>query len=113
MPALFRIVRDEHPPLPAGISDSLRDFLLLCFKRDPKDRPSAEDLMNHSWLMDEHRALHETWTRPSHARTASTSASDTEDVVIAKVIDQMAQNTTLGGDDEKTVDIRILINRLY
>jgi serine/threonine protein kinase len=103
MPALFRIVRDEHPPLPAGISDSLRDFLLLCFKRDPKDRPSAEDLMNHSWLMDEHKALHETWTRPSHARTASTSASDTEDVVIAKVIDQMAQNTNLGGDDEKPV----------
>ena len=29
--ALFRIVQDKHPPLPQGISDSLRSFLLSCF----------------------------------------------------------------------------------
>ena len=36
MAALFRIVQDDHPPLPAGVSDSLKDFLLLCFKKDPR-----------------------------------------------------------------------------
>ena len=53
MPALFRIVRDKHPPLPAGISDALKDFLMLCFKKDPKDRPAAEALLSHTWLTDE------------------------------------------------------------
>ena len=31
MPALFRIVQDEHPPLPDNISPALEDFLLQCF----------------------------------------------------------------------------------
>ena len=29
MPALFRIVQDEHPPLPDGISGMLEDFLMV------------------------------------------------------------------------------------
>jgi len=34
MPALFRIVQDEHPPLPDGISPALEDFLMQCFTED-------------------------------------------------------------------------------
>ena len=90
MPALFRIVRDEHPPLPTGISEALRDFLLLCFKRDPKDRPSAEELINHTWLMDEHKVLAETWTKRD-ASGGRTQNDDAEEGVIVKVIDQMAK----------------------
>lgn len=47
MPALFRIVQDPHPPLPAGISPAMEDFLLLCFQKDPNLRSSAFDLMKH------------------------------------------------------------------
>ena len=83
MPALFRIVRDEHPPLPPGISDALTDFLLLCFKKDPKDRPSAEELINHTWLTDE------------HGRTAVTR-SDAQRGEVAAVIDRIAN---IGGGD--------------
>ena len=73
MPALFRIVQDEHPPLPAGLShvglivfqllpvlelticflffqQALEDFLLLCFQKDPNMRSKAEDLLKHPWL---------------------------------------------------------------
>ncbi|SPQ96539.1 non-specific serine/threonine protein kinase [Plasmodiophora brassicae] len=50
MPALFRIVQDEHPPLPAGASPALEDFLLLCFQKDPNMRSKAEDLLKHPWL---------------------------------------------------------------
>lgn len=84
MPAMFRIVRDKHPPLPEGISEELRDFLLLCFKRDPRDRPSAEELMSHSWLMDEVKGKQETAVVSRQgstvARLASLSASDGDDV---------------------------------
>ena len=50
MPALFRIVQDEHPPLPENISESLRDFLLQTFQKDPNLRVSAEQLLKHPWI---------------------------------------------------------------
>lgn len=30
-PAIYKIVQDKHPPLPKGISEALRTFLLACF----------------------------------------------------------------------------------
>lgn len=33
MSALFRIVQDDHPPLPETISSLLEDFLLKCFQK--------------------------------------------------------------------------------
>lgn len=50
MPALFRIVQDEHPPLPENVSPALTDFLLQCFQKDPLRRISATDLLRHPWL---------------------------------------------------------------
>jgi serine/threonine protein kinase len=50
MPALFRIVNDEHPPLPDGASPAVRDFLLQCFQKDPNFRVSARKLLKHPWI---------------------------------------------------------------
>eukprot|EP01094_Clydonella_sp_ATCC50884_P002136 TRINITY_DN11643_c0_g1_i1.p1 TRINITY_DN11643_c0_g1~~TRINITY_DN11643_c0_g1_i1.p1 ORF type:complete len:1085 (-),score=383.55 TRINITY_DN11643_c0_g1_i1:312-3566(-) len=50
MPALFRIVQDDHPPLPEGISPALRDFLLQCFQKEPRLRISAKKLLKHPWV---------------------------------------------------------------
>jgi hypothetical protein len=50
MPALFRIVQDEHPPLPDNISPALEDFLLQCFQKDPNRRIDAHGLLKHPWL---------------------------------------------------------------
>jgi len=50
MAAMFRIVRDKCPPLPNGISDNLRDFLLRCFEKDPENRASAKELLKHPWI---------------------------------------------------------------
>lgn len=47
---MFRIVEDEMPPLPEGISEPLSNFLRLCFDKDPELRPSAELLCEHEWL---------------------------------------------------------------
>ena len=51
-PAFFRIVQDKHPPLPENISEECKDLLLKCFFKDPKERPSAEDLLKHKWFFD-------------------------------------------------------------
>jgi len=50
MSALFRIVSDDYPPFPEGISQALKDFLLQCFHKEPSMRSSAEKLLGHPWL---------------------------------------------------------------
>lgn len=48
MAALFRIVSDDYPPFPEGISKALHDFLIACFQKDPNMRPRAADLLRAS-----------------------------------------------------------------
>jgi serine/threonine protein kinase len=49
--AMYRMVEEDHPPLPdTGITDELRDFLKICWAKDPKQRPTAKDLLDHAWL---------------------------------------------------------------
>lgn len=58
MPALFRIVNDDHPPLPEGASPAVRDFLMQCFQKDPNLRVSAQKLLKHPWIMSARRSDH-------------------------------------------------------
>ncbi|KAG0567805.1 hypothetical protein KC19_7G162400 [Ceratodon purpureus] len=55
MPALFRIVQDDHPPLPEHISEVITDFLRQCFQKDAKRRPDAKTLLNHVWIRKSRR----------------------------------------------------------
>ncbi|CAB4384200.1 unnamed protein product [Rhizophagus irregularis] len=50
MPALFRIVQDEHPPLPESASPVVKDFLMQCFQKDGNLRISAKKLLKHPWI---------------------------------------------------------------
>ena len=56
MPALFRIVNDDHPPLPQGASPVVIDFLMQCFQKDPNLRVSARKLLKHPWIASARRA---------------------------------------------------------
>lgn len=57
MPALFRIVQDEHPPIPDGLSADITDFLRQCFKKDARQRPDAKTLLSHPWIQNYRRIL--------------------------------------------------------
>ncbi|PFH51771.1 hypothetical protein AMATHDRAFT_58237 [Amanita thiersii Skay4041] len=50
MTVMFRIVEDNIPPIPEDCSELAKDFLLLCFDKNPELRPSAEILFEHPWL---------------------------------------------------------------
>ncbi|TYZ66748.1 hypothetical protein PybrP1_001929 [[Pythium] brassicae (nom. inval.)] len=50
MAALFRIVQDDHPPLPERISPALHDFIMKCFMKEPRLRSSADELLVHPWI---------------------------------------------------------------
>ncbi|KAI4385817.1 hypothetical protein MLD38_003810 [Melastoma candidum] len=58
MPALFRIVQDDHPPIPDNLSPDITDFLRQCFKKDARQRPDAKTLLSHPWIQNCRRALH-------------------------------------------------------
>jgi len=55
MHAFFRIIQDDHPTLPENISEPLKNFLLLCFNKNPNKRPSAQELLNHPWIKNSKR----------------------------------------------------------
>ncbi|KAK8482819.1 hypothetical protein V6N13_085570 [Hibiscus sabdariffa] len=74
MPALFRIVQDEHPPIPDSLSPDITDFLRQCFKKDARQRPDAKTLLSHPWIRNCRRALH------SSLRQSGTIRNITEDV---------------------------------
>lgn len=57
MPALFRIVQDDCPPIPDGASPVVKDFLMHCFQKDPNLRISAKKLLRHPWMMQARRQL--------------------------------------------------------
>ncbi|GAA6060392.1 hypothetical protein JCM10212_004645 [Sporobolomyces blumeae] len=53
MSAMFRIVEDENgPPIPEQCSSGLRAFLARCFKKEPSERPTAEQLFADPWLLE-------------------------------------------------------------
>lgn len=55
MPALWRIVQDDCPPLPDSISPIVRDFLMHCFQKDCNLRISAKKLLRHPWMVSARR----------------------------------------------------------
>ncbi|KAG6421626.1 hypothetical protein SASPL_118183 [Salvia splendens] len=61
--ALFKVLK-ETPPLPQTMSAEGKDFLQCCFRRNPADRPTATNLLDHPFV-----------NNYSHASTQSTKDS--------------------------------------
>jgi serine/threonine protein kinase len=57
MPALFRIVQDDCPPIPEGASPIVKDFLYHCFQKDPNLRISAKKLLKHPWMISARKQM--------------------------------------------------------
>lgn len=50
MPALFRIGSGLPPPVPDSLSREARDFIFQCFHVNPRDRPTAAQLLDHPFV---------------------------------------------------------------
>ncbi|TFK24391.1 Pkinase-domain-containing protein [Coprinopsis marcescibilis] len=57
MPALFRIVQDDCPPIPEGSSPIVKNFLYQCFQKDCNLRISAKKLLKHPWMVTTRRQM--------------------------------------------------------
>ncbi|CEP17185.1 hypothetical protein [Parasitella parasitica] len=62
MSAMFRIVEDQCPPLPENISSDMKSFLEACFQKDPESRPSATQLKQHPWILQNLQRIKKTET---------------------------------------------------
>ncbi|CAG7902244.1 unnamed protein product [Brassica rapa] len=47
--AMFKVMRDS-PPVPESMSPEGKEFLRLCFQRNPAERPTASILLEHRFL---------------------------------------------------------------
>lgn len=50
MQALFKIGKGDPPPVPDTLSQDARDFILQCLQVNPNDRPTAAQLLEHSFV---------------------------------------------------------------
>jgi len=65
MPALFRIVQDDCPPIPEGASPIVKDFLYHCFQKDANLRISAKKLLRHPLMVQARKQLEAQQGTPS------------------------------------------------
>jgi serine/threonine protein kinase len=59
MPAMFRIVQDDCPPIPEGASPIVKDFLYHCFQKDCNLRISARKLLKHPWMVSARKQMND------------------------------------------------------
>lgn len=96
MSALFRIVQDEHPPLPADISPGMRDFCLKCFEKAPELRPTAVQMTAHDWITSTKARIanyHATNQRAADAASRSSAGEVVErpDVIVSDAVRMLHQ----------------------
>ncbi|KAF2490767.1 hypothetical protein BU16DRAFT_469385 [Lophium mytilinum] len=76
MQALFRIVNDEHPPIPGSASPAVRDFLMQCFQKNPNLRISAKRLLKHPWILSAKRTVAAVPAKPTEYDEAVKSVQE-------------------------------------
>lgn len=71
MPALYRIVQDDCPPIPEGASPIVKDFLCHCFQKDYNLRISAKKLLRHPWMVAAKKSMEDNSGRRSSEQNRS------------------------------------------
>ncbi|TMW56909.1 hypothetical protein Poli38472_002834 [Pythium oligandrum] len=100
MAALFRIVQDDHPPLPERISPALHDFIMKCFMKEPRLRSSAEELLMHPWIAQIPKNKVEQSTQLVSEHVTSTNDRN----AVLNTIKMFAQDQQAAGDGGANAD---------
>ena len=68
MKVLFLIPKNPSPTLQGNFSQQFQDFVNLCLRKDPKERPSAKELLKHPFVKKAKRATYLTELIERHER---------------------------------------------
>lgn len=79
MKVLFLIPKNPAPRLEGNFTKAFKEFIELCLQRDPKDRPSAKDLLRHAFIRRAKKTTYLTELIERHSRWSATHKGDDDD----------------------------------
>ncbi|KAF4439465.1 STE/STE20/YSK protein kinase [Fusarium austroafricanum] len=79
MKVLFLIPKNPPPRLEGNFTKAFKDFIEICLQRDPKDRPTAKDMLRHPFIRRAKRTTYLTELIERHQRWAATHKGDDDD----------------------------------
>lgn len=99
MKVLFLIPKNPPPVLEGNFSQSFKDFVQLCLRKEPRERPSARDLLKHPWIKRAKRTTYLTELIERHERwqTHHGNRNDDDD-------DYREESSTRSSEDEDLWD---------
>ena len=80
MKVLFLIPKNPPPALQGDFSKPFKDFVDLCLKRDPKERPSARELLKHAFVRRAKKTTYLTELIERHERWQALHSRDSNDL---------------------------------
>ncbi|KAJ2522719.1 hypothetical protein H4217_000552 [Coemansia sp. RSA 1939] len=92
MKVLFVIPKNEPPELGPEYSKVFQEFVSLCLKKDPKQRPTAEQLLKHKFIRSSKRTEHltdlikrwQTWKKTSPEGNRAAAKADADRAAVEK-----------------------------
>lgn len=78
MKVLFLIPKNPAPVLEGNFSKEFKDFVHRCLRKEPKERPSARELLKHPWIRKAKRTAYLTELIERHERWQATHRRDRE-----------------------------------
>jgi serine/threonine-protein kinase 24/25/MST4 len=79
MKVLFLIPKNPPPKLEGNFTKAFKEFVELCLQRDPRDRPSARDLLKHPFVRRAKKTSYLTELIERHERWAMNHKGDSEE----------------------------------
>lgn len=76
MKVLFLIPKNPAPVLEGNFSKDFKDFVFRCLRKEPRERPSATELLKHPWLRKAKRTAYLTELIERHERWQATHRED-------------------------------------
>ncbi|PNS20518.1 hypothetical protein CAC42_5968 [Sphaceloma murrayae] len=68
MKVLFLIPKNQPPTLEGQFSQQFKDFVGLCLRKEPRERPAAKELLKHPWIKRAKRTTYLTELIERHER---------------------------------------------
>lgn len=78
MKVLFLIPKNPAPVLEGNFSKDFKDFVFRCLRKEPRERPSARELLKHPWVRKAKRTAYLTELIERHERWQATHRDDNE-----------------------------------
>ena len=81
MKVLFLIPKNPPPRLEGNFTKAFKDFIEMCLQRDPKERPTARDLLRHPFIRKAKKTSYLTELIDRYVRYMATHKGEEDDII--------------------------------